>query len=75
MKSNDKEGGDMMDGSPIEAGIEQALMSLERKGLVERTGEIRDGREEWRLTRFAQDLSEFNPQLEALICRDGPFLN
>ena len=56
--------------------IQQTLVGMERMGIVERTGEIRNGRDVWRPTPLAEYLIEHEPLVfEALIRSDRPCLH
>ena len=54
---------------------EKRLEEMEQMGVVEKTGEYRDGKPLWRLTDYARQLDDEHPEaLDALYAR-GPVFN
>ena len=51
---------------------EQRLAELETMGLVEKTGEHRDGKPVWRMTAWARQLEAEHPELLGPLVKRGP---
>ena len=51
---------------------EKRLRELEAVGLVERTGEIRDGKPVWKMTAWARQLDTENPEVLDSLVKRGP---
>ena len=51
---------------------EHALAKLETKGLVEKTGEYRNGKPVWRMTAWARHLDAEYPEVLGPLVKRGP---